>query len=116
MLAWLVRELWSTLRLMSCTPWQSLQDGATISPILSERLAVDAVLVVSRRCARSIRYAAISFGSLWHWAQVWGRLSLKTGESSCLTGTISWALPWQLTQVAAPDAPMAWLIPWMLVA
>jgi hypothetical protein len=50
---------------------------------------------------------------LWHFAQVCGRLSLNTGESSCLTGTISWA-PWQLTQVAAPEAPIAWLIPWML--
>jgi len=27
-LAWFVRETWSTLRLMSCTPWQSLHDGA----------------------------------------------------------------------------------------
>ena len=37
MLAWLIGELRSTLRLMSWTPWQSLQEGATISPFQSAR-------------------------------------------------------------------------------
>src|ERR1035438_3050909 len=34
-LAWLMGELRSTLRLMSCTPWQSLQLGATMRPFSS---------------------------------------------------------------------------------
>ena len=43
---WCAR-LSSTLRLMSCTPWQSLQDGATISPICSRAWP----WMLSRYCA-----------------------------------------------------------------
>ena len=115
MLAWLVRESWSTLRLMSCTPWQLLQDGATINPICSKARP----WMLSRYCAAAwelvMRYSSVRLLLLWQFAQVCGRFSLKTGESICFTGTISCA-PWQLVQVAAPEAPMAWLMPWMLVA
>ncbi|MNG37675.1 hypothetical protein D3C84_1250970 [compost metagenome] len=38
MLAWLECESLSMLRLMSWTPWQSLHEGATMSPILTSAL------------------------------------------------------------------------------
>ena len=62
-----------------------------------------------------MRYSFVSFGLSWQVPQVLGRLSLKTGESACLTGTMS-CVPWQLVQEAASDAPIWWLTPWMLVA
>ena len=48
-------------------------------------------------CGYFMRYSAVMPGLLWHLAQVRGRLSLKTGESACLTGCIS-CEPWQSTQ------------------
>src|SRR5581483_5368933 len=62
-----------------------------------------------------IWYSLVSPGLLWQAAQVLGRLSLKTGESACLAGRIP-CEPWQSAQPAAPEAPRAWLAPWMLVA
>ena len=86
---------------MSWTPWQSLQEGATIRPILSKRAPVDAVDVLRRRLRdTSSGIPAVSPGLLWHLAQVCGRFSLKTGESGCLTGSMS-CVPWQSLQVAA---------------
>src|SRR5208283_1485325 len=109
-LAWLMGESRSTERLMSCVPWQSLQDGATMSPILTSATP----WMLSRYCAAAsgcfIWYSCVSLVLLWHLAQVCGRLSLKTGDEGSLTGKIS-CEPWQSQQLAAPEAPSAWLTP-----
>jgi hypothetical protein len=75
---------------------------------------MDAVHVLLRHLRVRILYSSVSPGLLWQLAQVLGRLSLKTGDRWSLTGRMSWA-PWQSAQLAAPDAPRAWLMPWMLV-
>ena len=85
-LAWLMGELRSTLRLMSWTPWQSLQEGATIKPIFSSARPWMLSVYWLATCGYFMRYSAVMPGLLWHLAQVEGRLSLKTGESAFLTG------------------------------
>src|ERR1035437_4315141 len=98
---------------MLWTPWQSLQDGAMIRPSLIKARPWILSMYCAAACGNFIRYSAVRLGLLWQRAQVYGRLSLNTGESPCLTGTILCA-PWQSKQVAAPEAPMRWLTPWML--
>ena len=115
MFAWLIGESRSTPRLMSWTPWQSLQDGATISPIFSSAGRGCCPCIATAASGYFIWYSLVRPGLLWHLAQVCGRFSLKTGESACLTGRMS-CEPWQSQQLAAPEAPSAWLTPWMLVA
>src|SRR5581483_10182384 len=109
-LAWLTGELRSTLRLMSWTPWQSLQDGATISPICVNALPWMLSVYWVATCGYFIRYSAVTPGLLWHLAQVLAKLSLKTGEAGSLTARIL-CVPWQSEQVAAAEAPIARLMP-----
>ena len=54
---------------------------------LQEGAAVDAFGVLGGDLGNFMRYSAFMPGLLWHLAQVRGRLSLKTGESECLTGS-----------------------------
>src|ERR1035437_2022013 len=114
-LAWLIGDSRSTARLMSWTPWQSLQEGATMRPILSRARP----WMLSMYCAAAwgyfIWYSAVRPGLLWHLAQVPGRFSLKTGEVGFFGESMS-CVPWQSQQLAAPDAPSLWLTPWMLEA
>ena len=63
----------------------------------------------------SIWYSLVRFVLLWHFAHVAGRFSLYTGLSGLFTGRIS-CDPWQSQHCAAPEAPIEWLIPWMLVS
>src|ERR1017187_10568720 len=60
-------------------------------------------------------YSCVSPALLWHLAQVPGRLSLKTGDAGFLGDSMS-SDPWQSQQLAAPEAPILWLRPWMLAA
>ncbi len=100
---------------MVWTPWQSLQDGATISPIFNKARPWMLSAYCTGASGYFMRYSLVSPGLLWHFAQVCGRFSLKTGESGFLTDRMSW-VPWQSLHVGAPDAPIARLTPWMLVA
>ncbi len=114
-LAWLIGDSRSTARLMSWTPWQSLQEGATMRPILSRARP----WMLSMYCAAAsgyfIWYSCVSPGLLWHLAQVPGRFSLKTGD---------WGSLWREHVVRAVAIPATggagsahgWLTPWMLVA
>ncbi len=63
----------------------------------------------------SIWYSLVRVLLLWHLAQVAGRFILKTGDKGFFTGRMS-CEPWQSQHCAAPDAPIEWLMPWMLVA
>src|ERR1035437_4814390 len=114
-LAWLIGDSRSTARLMSWTPWQSLQVGATMRPILSKARP----WMLSMYCAAAwgffIWYSSVSPGLLWHLAQVPGRFSLKTGDAGFLGESMA-CEPWQSQQLAAPEAPILWLTPWMLAA
>ncbi len=100
----------STARLMSCTPWQSLQDGATIKPIFSSARPWMLSMYCDAASGYFIWYSLVRPGLLWQVAQVRGRFSLKTGESACLAGRMS-CEPWQSQQLAAPEAPSLWLTP-----
>ena len=105
----------SILRLILCAPWQSLHEGATINPIFNSAFPWMLSMYWFAASGNSIWYSLVRFVLLWHFAQVAGKFILYTGESVCFTGTISW-LPWQSQHCAAPDAPILWLMPWMLVA
>src|SRR5579883_591122 len=111
----LIGESRSTARLMSCTPWQSLHEGATINPIFSSARPWMLSMYWEAASGYFIWYSFVSPGLLWQVAQVLGRLSLKTGESECFAGKMLWD-PWQSLQPAAPEAPRLWLAPWMLMA
>ena len=61
-----------------------------------------------------MRKSLASLGSSWQEPQVFGRFSLKTGESACFTGTIS-CVPWQVVHecrlgVAELLAPLPWML------
>src|SRR5210317_1913105 len=115
MWALLIGELRSMPRLMSWTPWQSLHEGATTSPI--SRTACPWML--SRYWLATsgyfIRYSSVMPSLAWHLAQVRERLSLKVGEFGLLELSMS-CLPWQSVQLAAADSPRVRLTPWMLLA
>src|ERR1035438_1474130 len=85
-LAWLIGESQSTARLMSCTPWQSLQEGATINPIFRSARPWMLSMYCDAASGNFIWYSFVSPGLLWHRAQVCGRFSLKTGDVGSFTG------------------------------
>ncbi len=69
-------ELRSTLRLMSCTPWQSLQLGATMSPFTSSAFPWMLSWYWEATCGYFILYSSVRFLFAWHFAQVRERFIL----------------------------------------
>ena len=69
-------ELRSTLRLMSWTPWQSSQLGATMSPFTSSALPCMLSWYWDSTAGYFILYSAEMLALAWHLAQVKGRFIL----------------------------------------